>query len=393
MKGAFCYTSIEVKKMKKNKKRNSKGKLKQILLTLGFMLLGMICGILMMLYGGVFDRATGEISLAAFAVLFVSMYVAMYFQIAVHEAGHLVFGLATGYEFCSYRLGKIILIKQGERLALKRYSLAGTGGQCLMSPPEIKDGKMPVVLYNLGGSIMNLFAAAVSVILFLLLRDTPIVSTIFLMSAVIGVFFAALNGIPMRLGAVDNDGYNAISIRKSEKSMRSFYIQLKLITELSKGKRLKDLPSEWFGIPTDEEMKNSMVATIGVLCCNRLMDSQSFTEAQELMEHFLSIGSGIVGVQKNLLLCDILYCELMGENRKDKIDEILTKDMKKILKARVNNPSALRTQYAYALINQKDEKKTEKIKKRFDKVFASYPYSGEAQSERELFEIVNSYLR
>ena len=97
--------------------------------------------------------------------------------------------------------------------------------------------------------------------------------------------------------------------------------------------------------------------------------------------------------QKNLLLCDILYCELMGENRKDKIDEILTKDMKKILKARVNNPSALRTQYAYALINQKDEKKTEKIKKRFDKVIASYPYSGEAQSERELFEIVNSYLR
>ena len=393
MKGAFCYTSIEVKKMKKNKKRNSKGKLKQILLTLGFMLLGMICGILMMLYGGVFDRATGEISLAAFAVLFVSMYVAMYFQIAVHEAGHLVFGLATGYEFCSYRLGKIILIKQGERLALKRYSLAGTGGQCLMSPPEIKDGKMPVVLYNLGGSIMNLFAAAVSVILFLLLRDTPIVSTIFLMSAVIGVFFAALNGIPMRLGAVDNDGYNAISIRKSEKSMRSFYIQLKLITELSKGKRLKDLPSEWFGIPTDEEMKNSMVASIGVLCCNRLMDSQSFTEAQELMEHFLSIGSGIVGVQKNLLLCDILYCELIGEKRKEKIDELLTKDMKKILKARVNNPSALRTQYAYALINQNDEKKTEKIKKRFDKVFASYPYSGEAQSERELFEIVNSYLR
>lgn len=379
--------------MKKNKRRKSKDKLKQILLTLCFMLLGMVCGILIVLFGGIFNKESGEISLAAFAVLFVSMYIAMYIQIAVHEAGHLVFGLATGYEFCSYRLGKIILIRQGEKLALKRYSLAGTGGQCLMSPPEIKDGKMPVVLYNLGGSIMNLFAAAVSVILFLLLRDTPVVSTIFLMSAVIGVFFAALNGIPMRLGAVDNDGYNALSIRKSEKSMRSFYIQLKLITELSEGKRLRDMPSEWFTVPSDEEMKNSMVAAIGVLYCNRLMDSNSFTEAQSLMEHFLSIDSGIVGAQKNLMLCDILYCELMGENRKDKIDEILTKDMKKILKARVNNPSALRTQYAYALINQKDEKTTEKIKKRFDKVIASYPYSGEAQSEMELFEIVNSYLR
>ena len=376
--------------MKKNKKQKNKGKLKQFMLSLSFVVLGMVCGILIILFGGIFNRESGELSLAAFAVLFISMYVAMYIQIAVHEAGHLVFGLATGYSFCSYRLGKIILIRQGEKLTLKRYSLKGTGGQCLMAPPEMKDGKMPVVLYNLGGSIMNLLATAVSLIIFLLLRDTPVVSTIFLMSAVIGVFFAALNGIPMRLGAIDNDGYNALSIRKSEKSMGSFYIQLKLISELSKGKRLRDMPSEWFTVPSDEEMKNSMVAAIGVLCCNRLMDSNSFTEAQSLMEHFLSIDSGIVGAQKNLLLCDILYCELMGENRKEKIDELLTKDMKKILKARIDNPSALRTQYAYALINQKDEKKAEKIKKRFDKVIASYPYSGEAQSERELLSLCDS---
>lgn len=373
--------------MKKNKRRKSKGKLKQILLTLGFMLLGMVCGILIVFFGGVFNSETGEISLTAFAVLFVSMYVAMYIQIAVHEAGHLVFGLATGYEFCSYRLGKIMLIKQNGKLSLKRYSLAGTGGQCLMSPPEMKDGKIPVVLYNLGGSIMNLLATAVSVILFLLLKDTPVVSTTFLMSAVIGVFFAVLNGIPMRLGAIDNDGYNSVSIRKSEKSMHSFYIQLKVVTELSKGKRLKDMPSEWFAVPADEEMKNSMTATIGVLCCNRLMDSQSLAEAQSLMEHFLSIDSGIVGVQKNLLLCDILYCELIGENRKEKIDELLTKDIKKIIKARMNNPTTLRTQYAYALFCQNNEKTAGKIKKRFEKVIASYPYSGEAQSEMELLEL------
>ena len=375
--------------MDTKKKNKNKGKLKRLIPTMGFMLLGGICGMLMVLYGGLFDYESSEISLSSFAVMFVAMYIAIYLQIAVHEAGHLVFGLATGYEFCSYRLGKIILIKQGEKLALKRYSLAGTGGQCLMSPPEIKEGKMPVVLYNLGGSIMNLFAAAVSVILFLLLRDTPVVSTIFLMSTVIGVFFAALNGIPMRLGTIDNDGYNALSIRKNENSMRSFYIQLKLVTELSEGKRLRDMPEEWFTVPTDEEMKNSMSATVGVLCCNRLMDTQSFTEAQGLMEHFLSIDSGIVGVQKNLLLCDILYCELMGENRKEKIDELLTKDMKKILKARINNPAALRTQYAYSLICQNNEKAAAKIKKRFDKIIASYPYSGEAESERELLKLCN----
>ncbi len=370
-----------------DKKKKRKGKIKQLMLSISFVVLGMVCGMLITMYGGVFDTEKGEVSLSSFLILFIAMYVAMYLQIAVHEAGHLIFGRATGYKFCSYRLGKLMWIKENGKLAFKRYSLKGTGGQCLMAPPEMKDGKMPVVLYNLGGSIMNLLASAVSIILFILLRDAPVVSTIFLMSAVIGVFFAALNGIPMRLGAIDNDGYNAISIRKNENSMRSFYIQLKLITELSEGKRLKDMPSEWFAVPSDEEMKNSMTAAVGVLCCNRLMDSQSFTEAQSLMEHFLSIDSGIVGAQKNLLLCDILYCELVVENRKEKIDELLTKDMKKILKARINNPSALRTQYAYALIYQNNEKTAEKIKKRFDKVIASYPYSGEALSEMELLEL------
>lgn len=375
--------------MDTKKKNKNKGKLKRLIPTMGFMLLGGICGMLMVLYGGLFDYESSEISLSSFAVMFVAMYIAMYIQIAVHEAGHLIFGLASGYEFCSYRLGKLMWVKQNGKLSFKRYSLSGTGGQCLMSPPEIKDGKMPVVLYNLGGSIMNLFTSALCTVLYFIFREAEIVSTIFLMSTVIGVFFAALNGIPMRLGTIDNDGYNALSIRKNENSMRSFYIQLKLVTELSEGKRLKDMPEEWFTVPTDEEMKNSMSATVGVLCCNRLMGTQSFAEAQGLMEHFLSIDSGIVGIQKNLLLCDILYCELMGENRKEKIDELLTKDMKKILKARINNPAALRTQYAYSLICQNNEKAAAKIKKRFDKIIASYPYSGEAESERELLKLCN----
>ncbi len=370
-----------------DKKKRRKVKLKQLILTVGFMLLGGVCGMLMVLYGGLFDYESGEISLSSFAVMFVAMYIAIYLQIAVHEAGHLVFGLATGYEFCSYRLGKLMWVNQNGKLAFKRYSLAGTGGQCLMAPPEMKDGKIPVVLYNLGGSIMNLLTSAISIILYLLFKNYPIVSTVFLMAAIIGVFFAALNGIPMRLGAIDNDGYNAISIRKNEKSMRSFSIQLKLVAELAKGERLKDMPSEWFTVPSDEDMKNSMTATVGVLCCNRMMDTHNFSEAKELMTHLLNIESGIVGVQRNLLLCDNLYCELIGENRKEKVDELITKDMKKILKARVNNPSALRTQYAYALINRKDENKAEKIKKRFDKIIAFYPYSGEAQSETELLEL------
>jgi hypothetical protein len=47
-------------------------------------------------------------------------------------------------------------VKEGGEVKLRNLSLAGAGGQCLLIPPEIKDGKYPYVLYNFGGSITNL---------------------------------------------------------------------------------------------------------------------------------------------------------------------------------------------------------------------------------------------
>lgn len=368
-------------------KKKSKGKLKRFIPFFCFVLLGAVCGGLIFTRGGIFDTASGEVSLTNFAILLVSMYAAMYLQIAVHEAGHLLFGLLTGYEFLSYRIGKLMIVKQNGKLSFKKYSLAGTGGQCLMAPPEMKNGRFPVVLYNLGGSILNLISCAISAALYFIFENIPVASTVFLISAITGLLYALLNGVPMNLGTIDNDGQNALSIRKSEKSMQSFHIQLLLTIELTNGKKLKDMPEEWFAVPSDEEMKNSISAAIGVFCCNRFMDMQNFTEAERLITHLISIDSGIVGIHRNLLLCDLLYCKLISKAPKEKIDELLTKDMKKILKASTNNPSALRTQYAYALIDEKNEKKAEKIKKKFNKVLATYPYDGDAQSERELLRL------
>ena len=92
-----------------------------------FMLIGAFCGILMV-------RIVEEIGggLPVLALLFVLMYGFILLHIALHEAGHLVFGLLSGYSFCSYRIFSLMWIKEGEKLRLRRFSLAGTGGQCLL---------------------------------------------------------------------------------------------------------------------------------------------------------------------------------------------------------------------------------------------------------------------
>ena len=79
-------------------------------------------------------------------------------------------------------------------------------------------------------------------------------------------------------------------------------------------------------------MQNSMIATIAVFVCNRLMDSGKYEEAGELMEQLVNQKNGMVGIHKQMLNMDRMYCEMVGENRQEKIDELYDDELKKILK-------------------------------------------------------------
>ena len=354
------------------------------------MLIGAICGFIMVWY---IDNSSADTPLyqeiLSLAGLFLGMYVALFFHMIVHEAGHLVFGLMTGYKFCSFRIASFMWLKENGKLKMKRLTLAGTGGQCLMTPPDMKDGKIPLVLYNLGGSFINIIIGALFLVGYLIFSDIPFLSPILLIFSAVGFMIAMMNGIPMRMGTVDNDGYNAFALSKNKEAVEAFWVQLKVAEQSSKGVRLKDMPAEWFAVPSDEAMKNSMVATRCVFTCNRLMDEEKFEEADALMAHFLEIESGIVGLHHDLLMCDRIYVELIGQNRTEVIASMMTKEQKKFMKAMKRFPSVLRTQYALAVLEEKNVSKAETIKGDFDKAAKSYPYPHEIESERELMRIVD----
>ena len=357
------------------------------------MLIGAVCGYLMIMFTDKFsdDTPLNE-EILSLVGLFIGMYVALFFHLIVHEAGHLIFGLLTGYKFSSFRIGSFMWMKENGKLTLKRLSIAGTGGQCLMSPPEMKDGKIPLVMYNLGGSFINIILGVLFGVGYFLCSGIPFLSPLLLIFAFVGIAIALMNGIPMRMGTVDNDGYNAFALSRNKEAVEAFWVQLKVVEQSSKGIRTKDMPSEWFAVPSDSAMKNSMVATRGVFACNRLMDAEQFEEADALMSHLLEIDSGIVGLHRNLLMCDRMFIELIGENRHDIIENMLTKEQKKFMKAMKRFPSVLRTEYALAALFDKDKSKAEKIQADFEKVSKTYPYKHEVDSERDLLRIVDQKL-
>lgn len=318
--------------------------------------------------------------------MLVLLYLAWFIHIVIHESGHLIGGLLSGYTFSSFRIGSFMLLKENGKLVSKRLKIAGTGGQCLMAPPEMVDGKFPVVLYNMGGSVMNLLVSLLFVPVLIAAPKGGFLALFSFLMIGMGIISGLGNGIPMHTKTVDNDGYNAISLGKSKDAMRAFWLQMKMNEQLSKGLRLKDMPDEWFQMPSDEAMKNNLVAAIGVSVCNRLMDQHCFEEADSQMAHILSIESGMIGLHRNLVICDRMYHELIHENRPEVVASFYTKEQQKFMKAMRTFPSVIRTEYAYALLVEKDQGKAAKAMEAFDKVAKTYPYPNDINSERELIQ-------
>lgn len=371
---------------KEKKKQTAKGHLLSICF---FTVIGVILGLAMISFveWQLPEGIASSEKAYRICVMLVLLYLAFFIHIVLHEAGHLIFGLMSGYQFSSFRIGSFMLMKENGKLVHRKIKIAGTGGQCLMVPPEMENGKFPVVLYNLGGSIVNLVVAALMIPVFLAVDKSSIFALFFFLLIAMGVITGLSNGIPMRTNTIDNDGYNAISLGKSKEAMRAFWIQMKTNEQLTKGIRTKDMPEEWFEVPSDESMKNPMVATIGVYAASRLMDQHRFEEGGKLINHLLEIETGMVALHRNLLICDQIYLELIGQNRSDRVEELYTKELKKFMKAMKTFPSVIRLEYAYNLLEKHDQDAAAKSMETFERVAATYPYPNDINTERELMEI------
>ena len=371
---------------KEKKKQSVKGHLISICF---FTVLGAILGLAMISFVDwqLPEGISSGAKIIRLCITLIFLYLTVMIHIVLHEAGHLIFGLMSGYQFSSFRIGSHMLMKENGKLVHRKIMIAGTGGQCLMVPPKMVDGKFPVVLYNLGGSIVNIIITALMIPVFVAIDKSSVLALFFFLFIAMGAITGLSNGIPLRTKTVDNDGYNAFSLGKSREAMGAFWIQLKTNEQLTKGIRTKDMPESWFEVPSDEAMKNPMVATIGVYAASRLMDQHRFEEAGKLIDHLLEIETGMVALHRNLLICDQIYLELIGQNRSDRVETLYTKELKKFMKAMKTFPSVIRLEYAYRLLAEHDSERAAKSMATFEKVAATYPYPNDINTERELMEI------
>lgn len=188
-----------------------------------------------------------------FAFFLAYYMVTMLLHTIIHEAGHLVFGLLSGYRFLSFRIFSFTIVKKDDKIAVKKLKVPGTMGQCLMYPPEWQDDQpYPYVLFNLGGGVLNIISSILVIPLFF--TGSVLwawIAGVFIFS---GVILAVTNLVPMTIG-IPNDGKNCLDCKKLKEAQKGFYLQLKINADMSDGAELKDFPVELFEVQEEQQGK------------------------------------------------------------------------------------------------------------------------------------------
>ena len=360
-----------------------------LLALLPAILIGVCAGLSGVYLSELFSDNEGNLPQFFFLLELASLILSCYLQLIVHEVGHLVFGLLSGYRFSSFRIGSLMLARVEGRLRFARLSIAGTAGQCMMAPPAPdENGRIPSVLFNLGGSLMNLLLSAILLILFFSL-PLSLFSVFLFICALVGLFLALNNGIPLHMGMIDNDGRNALSLHKDSFANRAFYVQLKVSEQIASGKRLRDMPDSLFEIPEGADRKNPLIATVDVFRCNRLMDGCRFEEAETAIREILSGKRiGALLLYRCLLTCDLI-CLLIGKGAWQEAAGYLDEQQKRFMKSMRTFPSVIRAEYLIARHITKNKKDESDALSRFSRVEKSYPYPQEIAGERELMTLLD----
>ena len=57
------------------------------------------------------------------------LLIGIFINTIIHESGHLVAGLISGYKFSSFRILSTCFVKDGDKVKIKKLSIPGTAGQ------------------------------------------------------------------------------------------------------------------------------------------------------------------------------------------------------------------------------------------------------------------------
>lgn len=305
--------------------------------------------------------------------------------VIIHEAGHLVCGLRSGYKFVSFRMMNLTFIRVDGKIRIKRYSIAGTGGQCLLLPPDGDPADIPVTLYNFGGILANLICLILALPIFLIPDLPPLATTTVWVFILADLLLLILNGIPFQFAGLSNDMSNIILLRKDPLSRRGFISQLRANALIQDGIRPKDMPEEIFEIPENLNYRDPLQACVRIMYASRLADMLEYEKALAEFELIYSHKEELMGLFVKEIESELACLRMMTGDIDGARKLLDNKDLMKYINTyRKVMSSKERTLCAKALYLDADPEKAIAIYRNLDSRKDAYLMQGEVASDLTL---------
>lgn len=167
----------------------------------------------------------------SYIVIIPSLVLGFIISVIIHELGHLVTGLLTGYKFTSFKVFFIKIYKSDKLRIEFEEGFFMMPGQCLMKPTNRK-----YVLYNLGGLIFSYLLSIILVISIYSISNSYLKQIIYSV-VIINTFLAILNSIYSSDGI--NDICNLIRCRENKDYLEAILYQLDIVSNISINNKFK----------------------------------------------------------------------------------------------------------------------------------------------------------
>ena len=231
--------------------------------------------------------------------------------VAIHEAGHMVFGLFTGYALLTYKVGPFEWYKKDDKIKFRVNPLSSMVlGQCLMIPPKPKKKVKPkFYLYNAGGLIFSYLFVLALIGLFFIIPNGYIKHLLIPLIS-LSIFLSINNSIYQKGGI--NDVCNHVLVKNNPKYINSILFQLEMVANISSGKRYgaKTLYEPYF-----EDKLNHITLTVAQLRFYQAIDKSDFVEAKRISDIITkNYRSTPILLQKLSVIFIILYADIVISN-------------------------------------------------------------------------------
>lgn len=230
-----------------------------------------------------FDQPT--MSVADKLTGLVGLPLALLTVIVVHEAGHVVGGLAAGFRFVLLIAGplKVTAGTRGPRIGLNR-SLALAGGLAACVPLDgraLRGGLMRMVA---GGPAASLLLSVVCGVGWSVFRETPPWNFLLLVTAAVSLAIGVGTLIPLRVSGFHSDGAQLLSLFSGDDLVVQEKAAIGGVLGLSlAGVRPRDWPSSDVArLPTRSADPNVTLAA-RLMTAYRAIDSGDDAEAERLL--------------------------------------------------------------------------------------------------------------